>query len=76
MHGALNVLTGNVLEPLKPTKNSLLKPQKLLNVLTLAYNNSKYVKLITNRRVFNNNVKSNNKAIIEKHKRAHVELRL
>jgi hypothetical protein len=41
MHGALNVLIGNVLKSLKLTKNSLLKPQKLLNVLTLTYNNPK-----------------------------------
>jgi hypothetical protein len=76
MHSALNVLTGNVLEPLKLSKYSLLKLQELLNVLTLAYNNPKHVKLITNCKAFNNNVRSNNKTILEEHKRAHVELRL
>jgi hypothetical protein len=76
MHSALNVLTGNALEPLKLTKDSLLKLQELLNVLTLAYNNPKHVKLIINCKAFNNNVKSNNKTIIEEHERAHIELRL
>jgi hypothetical protein len=45
-------------------------------VSTLAYDNPKHVKLITNRKAFNNNVRSNNKTIIKEHKRAHVELRL
>jgi hypothetical protein len=45
-------------------------------VLTLAHDNPKHVKLITNRKAFNNNVRSNNKTIIEEHERAHVELRL
>jgi hypothetical protein len=76
MHGALDVLTGDVLEPPKPTKDGLLKPQEPLNVSTLAHDNPEHVKLMTNRRVFNDNVRSNNKAIIEEHKRAHVELRL
>jgi hypothetical protein len=76
MHSALNVLTGDALELLKLTKDSLLKLQELLNILTLAYNNSKHVKLIVNCKAFNNNVRSNNKTIIEEHKRAHVELRL
>jgi hypothetical protein len=76
MYSALNVLTGNALELLKLTKDSLLKLQELLNVLTLAYNNPKHVKLIINCKAFNNNVRSNNKTIIEKHERAHVELRL
>jgi hypothetical protein len=76
MHSALNVLISDVLELLKLTKDSLLKPQELLNVLTLTYNNPKHVKLITNRKAFNNNVRSNNKTIIEKYKCTHVELRL
>jgi hypothetical protein len=76
MYSALNVLTGNALEPLKLTKDSLLKLQELLNVLTLTYNNPKHVKLIINCKAFNNNVRSNNKTIIEKHERAHVELKL
>jgi hypothetical protein len=76
MYSALNVLTGDVLEPLKLSKYSLLKLQEPLNILTLAYNNSKHVKLIINCKAFNNNVRSNNKTILEEHKRAHVELRL
>jgi hypothetical protein len=76
MHSALNILIGNVLELLKLSKNRLLKLQKLLNVLTLAYNNSKHVKLIINCKAFDNNVRSNNKTIIEKYKYMHIELRL
>jgi hypothetical protein len=76
MHSVFNVLTGNALELLKLTKDSLLKAQELLNVLTLAYNNSKHIKLIINRKVFNNNVRSYNKTIIDKHDCMHVELRL
>jgi hypothetical protein len=76
MHSVLNVLTGNALELLKLTKDSLLKLQELLNILTLTYNNPKHVKLIINCKVFNNNIRSNNKTIIEEYKRAHVELRL
>jgi hypothetical protein len=76
MHSALNVLTGDALELLKLTKDSLLKLQELLNVLSLAYNNPKHVKLIINCKAFNNNIRSNNKTIIEEHERAHVELRL
>jgi hypothetical protein len=76
MHGALNVLIGDALEPPKLTKDGLLKPQEPLNVLTLTYDNPKHVTLITNRKAFNNNVRSNNKTIIEEHERAHVELRL
>jgi hypothetical protein len=76
MYSALNVLTGDALEPLKLTKDSLLKAQELLNVLTLAYNNSKHVKLIINCKAFNNNVRSYNKTIIDKHNCVHVELRL
>jgi hypothetical protein len=76
MHSVLNVLTGNALGLLKLTKDSLLKLQELLNILTLTYNNPKHVKLIINCKVFNNNIRSNNKTIIEEHKRAHVELRL
>jgi hypothetical protein len=76
MHSALNVLTGDALELLKLTKDSLLKLQELLNILTLAYNNPKHVKLIINCKAFNNNIRSNNKTIIEEYKRAHVELRL
>jgi hypothetical protein len=76
MHGALNVLTGNALELLKLTKNSLLKAQELLNVLTLTYNNPKHIKLIINCKAFNNNIRSYNKTIIDKHDCVHVELRL
>jgi hypothetical protein len=76
MHGALNVLTGDALEPPKLTKDSLLKAQELLNVLTLAYNNPKHVKLIIDCKVFNNNIRSYNKTIIDKHDRMHIELRL
>jgi hypothetical protein len=76
MHSALNVLTSDALELLKLTKDSLLKAQELLNVLTLAYDNSKHVKLIINRKVFDNNVRSYNKTIIDKHNRMHIELRL
>jgi hypothetical protein len=76
MYSALNILIGNVLKLLKLSKDSLLKLQKLLNVLTLTYNNSKHVKLIINCKAFNNNIRSNNKTIIEEHKRAYVELRL
>jgi hypothetical protein len=76
MHSALNILIGNTLELLKLTKNSLLKLQKLLNILTLTYNNSKYIKLIANYKVFNNNIKSNNKTIIEEYKCVYIELRL
>jgi hypothetical protein len=76
MHSALNVLTGNALELLKLTKDSLLKAQELLNVLTLTYNNSKHVKLIINCKAFNNNIRSYNKTIIDKHNCVHVELRL
>jgi hypothetical protein len=76
MHSALNILIGNVLELLKLSKYSLLKLQELLNILTLAYNNSKHIKLIINCKAFNNNIRSNNKTILEEHKRAHVELRL
>jgi hypothetical protein len=76
MYSALNVLTGNALELLKLTKDSLLKAQELLNVLTLAYNNSKHIKLIINCKVFNNNVRSYNKTIIDKYNCMHVELRL
>jgi hypothetical protein len=76
MHSALNVLTGDALELLKLTKDSLLKLQELLNILSLAYNNPKHVKLIINCKAFNNNIRSNNKTIIEEHKRTHVELRL
>jgi hypothetical protein len=76
MHSALNILTGNALELLKLTKDSLLKAQELLNVLTLTYNNPKYVKLIINCKVFNNNIRSYNKTIIDKHNCIHVELRL
>jgi hypothetical protein len=76
MHSAFNILTGNALELLKLTKDSLLKLQELLNILTLAYNNPKHIKLIINCKAFNNNIRSNNKTIIEEYKRAHVELRL
>jgi hypothetical protein len=76
MHSALNVFIGNALELLKLTKDSLLKAQKLLNVLTFAYNNSKYIKLIINCKAFNNNIRSYNKTIIDKHNCIHVELRL
>jgi regulatory protein YycI of two-component signal transduction system YycFG len=76
MHSALNVLTGDALELLKLTKDSLLKAQELLNVLTLAYNNPKHIKLIINYKVFNNNVRSYNKTIIDKHNCIHIELRL
>jgi hypothetical protein len=76
MYSTLNVLTGNALEPLKLTKDSLLKAQELLNILTLTYNNPKYIKLIINCKVFNNNVRSYNKTIIDKHDCIHVELRL
>jgi hypothetical protein len=76
MHSALDVLTGDALEPLKLTKDGLLKAQEPLNVLTLAYNNPKHVKLIINCKVFNNNVRSYNKTIIDKHDCMHVELRL
>jgi hypothetical protein len=76
MYSALNVLIGNALELLKLTKDSLLKLQELLNILTLAYNNPKHVKLIVNCKAFNNNIRSNNKTIVEEYKRAHVELKL
>jgi hypothetical protein len=76
MHGALNVLTGNALELLKLTKNSLFKAQELLNVLTLTYNNPKHIKLIINCKAFNNNIRSYNKTIIDKHDCVYVELRL
>jgi hypothetical protein len=76
MYSALNILIGNVLELLKLSKNSLLKLQELLNVLTLAYNNPKHIKLIINCKAFNNNIRSNNKTIIEEHKRTYVELKL
>jgi regulatory protein YycI of two-component signal transduction system YycFG len=76
MYSALNVLTGNALELLKLTKDSLLKVQELLNILTLTYNNSKHVKLIINYKAFNNNIRSYNKTIIDKHNCVHVELRL
>jgi metal-responsive CopG/Arc/MetJ family transcriptional regulator len=76
MYSALNVLIGNALELLKLTKDSLLKAQELLNVLTLTYNNSKYVKLIINCKAFNDNIRSYNKIIIDKHDCMHVELRL
>jgi hypothetical protein len=65
MHSVLNILIGNALELLKLTKDSFLKLQELLNILTLTYNNSKHYKLIINYKVFNNNIKSNNKTIIE-----------
>jgi hypothetical protein len=76
MHSALNVLIGNTLELLKLTKDSLFKLQELLNILTLTYNNSKYVRLITNYKAFDNNIRSNKTAIIEEYKRIYVELRL
>jgi hypothetical protein len=76
MYSALNVLIGDALELLKLTKDSLLKLQELLNILTLAYNNPKYIKLLINYKAFNNNIRSNNKTILEEHERAHVELRL
>jgi hypothetical protein len=76
MHGALDVLTGDALEPPKLSKDGLLKPQEPLDVSTLAYDNPKHVELMTNRKAFNDNVRSNNKTIMEEHERAHVELRL
>jgi hypothetical protein len=76
MHSALNVLTGDALELLKLTKDGLLKAQEPLDVLTLAYNNPKHVKLIIDRKVFNDNIRSYNKTIIDKHDCMHVELRL
>jgi hypothetical protein len=76
MHGALNVLTGDALEPLKLTKDSLLKAQEPLNVSTLAYDNPKHVKLMIDRKVFDDNVRSYNKTIMDKHDCMHVELRL
>jgi hypothetical protein len=76
MHSTLDILIGNALELLKLTKDSLLKAQELLNVLTLTYNNSKYIKLIINRKAFNNNIRSYNKTIIDKHNCIHVELKL
>jgi hypothetical protein len=76
MCSALNVLIGNALELLKLTKDSLLKAQELLNVLTLTYNNPKHIKLIINRKAFNNNIRSYNKTIIDKHDYMYIELRL
>jgi hypothetical protein len=76
MYSALNVLIGNALELLKLTKDSLLKAQELLNVLTLTYNNPKHIKLIINCKVFNNNIRSYNKTIIDKYNCIHIELRL
>ena len=76
MHGALNVLTGDALEPLKLTTDSLLKLQEPLDVSTLAHDNPEHVKLMTDRRAFDDNVRSNNKIIREEYERAHVELRL
>jgi hypothetical protein len=76
MHGALDVLTGDALEPPKPTKDGLLKPQEPLDISTLAYDNPEHVKLMIDRKVFDDNVRSNNKTIMEEHDCAHVELRL
>jgi hypothetical protein len=76
MYSALNILTGDALELLKLTKDSLLKAQELLNVLTLTYNNPKHVKLIINCKAFNNNIRSYNKTIIDKHNYVYIELRL
>jgi hypothetical protein len=76
MHSTLNILIDNALELLKLTKDSLLKVQKLLNILIFAYNNSKHIKLIINCKAFNNNIRSYNKTIIDKHNCVHVELRL
>ncbi|KAF2828239.1 hypothetical protein CC86DRAFT_405241 [Ophiobolus disseminans] len=67
MHGALDVLTGDALEPPKPTKDGLLKQQEPLDVSTLAHDNPEHVRLIINRKAFDDNVKSNNKTIIEEH---------
>jgi hypothetical protein len=76
MHSALDVLTGDALEPLKLTKDGLLKAQEPLNVLTLAHDNPKHVKLMIDCKAFDDNVRSYNKTIIDKHDRMHVELRL
>lgn len=76
MHGALDVLTGDAVEPPKPTKEGLLKPQEPLDVSTLAHDNPVHVELMAHRRAFDDNVRSNNKTIMEEYERAHLELRL
>jgi hypothetical protein len=76
MHSALDVLTGDALEPPKPTKDGLLKAQEPLDVSTLAHDNPEHVKLMINRKAFDDNVRSYNKTIMDEHDRMHVELRL